>query len=100
MKMYQDEAMGKLEDLARQIESETGKRVVVIGQEDNAGPHQNETYRAYMNTEFDKRGWQYRPQPPNSPTTNVRDLGLFSSLAKSVSRIQARSFGLHYLQGE
>ena len=36
----------------------------VIVQQDNAGPHIEETYSAWMTEMFDSLGWMYEPQAP------------------------------------
>jgi hypothetical protein len=53
----------------------------VIYQEDNAGPHQEDKYTAWMAAEFLKRGWKVELQAPQGPYTNVLDLALFPSMS-------------------
>jgi hypothetical protein len=54
----------------------------VVFQEDNAGPHQEGNYSAWLRDEFAKHGWHVRLQAPQGPYTNVLDLALFPSMSK------------------
>ena len=47
---------------------------VVVHQEDNAPPHQEGDFHAWLIAEFTKRGWRLELQAPQGPYTNVLDL--------------------------
>lgn len=53
---------------------------------DGAGCHRNDKLVEFLKQEFEKRGWYYRPQPAQSPTTNVCDLTIFPCMSKRVSK--------------
>ena len=55
---------------------------IVVFQEDNAGPHNDATYRGYLQTEFERRGWVVELQAPQGPYTNVLDLSIFPMVSK------------------
>jgi hypothetical protein len=59
----------------------------VIFQEDNAGPHQEGTYREWMLQEFAARKWMVELQAPQGPYTNVLDLYLFPSMSHRHSEL-------------
>ncbi len=44
---------------------------VVVHQEDNAGPHIDKTYKAWLQEQFDKRGWKLEHQAPQGPYTST-----------------------------
>ncbi len=46
----------------------------VVHQEDNAPPHQEGDFHAWLQKEFDARGWRLELQAPQGPYTNVLDL--------------------------
>ena len=46
----------------------------VVHQEDNAPPHQEGDFHAWLTREFETRGWRLEPQAPQGPYTNVLDL--------------------------
>ena len=47
---------------------------VIVHQEDNAPPHQEGDFHAWLVEEFQKRGWRLELQAPQGPYTNVLDL--------------------------
>ena len=47
---------------------------VIVHQEDNAPPHQEGDFHAWLIGEFTKRGWRLELQAPQGPYTNVLDL--------------------------
>ncbi len=47
---------------------------VVVHQEDNAPPHQEGDFHAWLTAEFNTRGWRLELQAPQGPYTNVLDL--------------------------
>jgi len=82
--------MSKLDE--RQLTEETGCRIVVRFQWDNATPHIDNNLVTYLKSEFNQCGWFLSPQPANSLLMNVNDAHFFPALAKSVSAHQ----GLKY----
>lgn len=78
----------KLKELAQQIESETGKRVVIRDSWDNATPHTEKVLQIAIKERNDETGWLWVVQPPNSPLTNTCDAGFFPALAKVVTAMQ------------
>ena len=90
LKFWQDVHKQQLEELAAKVESETGKKAVIVYQWDNARPHTDETLVTYLQEEvFQPNGWFFRPQPPNSPITNVQDSTIFPAMAKKISSEQS-----------
>ena len=59
----------------------------VVHQEDNAGPHKEGNYAAWLQEQFDKRGWKLELQAPQGPYTNVLDLQLFPCMSKRHSEL-------------
>lgn len=76
------------------------RNVVIVLQEDNAGPHNSKKYNRQMDILFEEKGWVRFNQPPQSPVTNVHDAAIFPMLSKLVSRIQAVMFGGRLLVGD
>jgi hypothetical protein len=37
---------------------------IIVHQEDNAGPHDDKTYKEWLQAEFDKRSWKLEHQAP------------------------------------
>jgi hypothetical protein len=60
---------------------------VVVHQEDNAGPHIDKTYKAWLQEQFDARGWKLEHQAPQGPYTNVLDLQMFPAMSKRHSEL-------------
>ena len=60
---------------------------VVVHQEDNAGPHIDKTYKAWLQGQFDQRGWKLEHQAPQGPYTNVLDLQMFPAMSKRHSEL-------------
>ncbi len=50
---------------------------VVVHQEDNAAPHQEGEFHAWLIDEFATRGWRLELQAPQGPYTNVLDLQVY-----------------------
>ena len=67
LKFWRDIVIPKLEELCKK------HGCIIRHQEDNAGPHRETVYRNFMMDEFTKRGWIYKPQPPQAPITNTND---------------------------
>jgi hypothetical protein len=60
---------------------------VVVHQEDNAGPHIDKTYKAWLQEQFDVRGWKLEHQPPQDPYTSALDLQMFPAMSKQHSEV-------------
>ena len=87
-KWIENEYTPSLHEISRQIDHETGKRVVVRDAWDNAGPHVEKGLLTAIKERNDETGWQWKVQPPNSPLTNACDAGFFPALAKTVTAMQ------------
>jgi hypothetical protein len=83
---FRDVLLKLLEDQARK------HGTVIYFQWDGAGPHTCKKLKAFLATEFTKRGWIFKLQPSQSPITNINDACIFPSLSKSVSSSQALKF--------
>ena len=92
--LHRDNIIPAMEKLAAE------RNVVIRYQMDQAGPHTDGRFMAYMNKEFDSRGWMFEFQPSQSPITNVKDACIFPTLSKDVSQQQAIAYGSHVLQDE
>jgi hypothetical protein len=62
-------------------------RVIVVHQEDNAGPHIDKTHKDWLQGEFDRRGWKLEHQAPQRPYSNVLDLQMFPVMSKRHSEL-------------
>ena len=82
------EIVPALEDVCREVGTETGCRVHVRGQWDNAGPHKEKNLMKHIDTVFGERGWVFTTQPPNTPLSNIKDKAIFLSMAKKASATQ------------
>ncbi len=60
---------------------------VVVHQENNAGSHIDKTYKAWLQAQFDTRGWKLEHQAPQVPYTNVLDLQMFPAMSKRHSEL-------------
>ena len=65
-KWAKDDFMPPLLDIVQKIGHETGKRVHVRGQMDNAGPHVEKHFRRLIVDLFGEYGWEWTYQPSNS----------------------------------
>ena len=90
----------RLLEVAQQIESDTGKRVVIRDSWDNATPHIEKGLRTAIKERNDGHGWLWVTQPPNSPLTNACDAGFFPALAKVVTGMQGLNNRSLYLSTE
>ena len=99
-KWLEEEYTPKVLALAQQIESETGKRVVIRDGWDNATPHKEKGLLTAIQERNDEYGWLWKPQPPNSPLTNACDAGFFPALAKVVTAKQGLNNRSLYLSIE
>ncbi len=52
--------------------------VVVLQEDDNAPPHQEGYFHAWLMAEFNRRDWRLELQAPQGPYTNVLDLQVLS----------------------
>ena len=77
--VWEHSLLPAIEDLVRVGGPCEGAQVVF--QEDNAGPHQEGDYTAWMTREFETRGWKLELQAPQGPYTNVLDLSLFPMMS-------------------
>ena len=98
--LWDDHILPQLDAISQQYEAATNKRVIIVEQDDNATPHRDKKLKDYKEKEFAARGWEIRPQPSNSPLTNIQDAGFFPAMAKLVTEHQGLFNGSHYLQGE
>ena len=99
-KWIQQHFIVALNNICQRIEHETGKKVHVRGQWDNASPHTEKNVLALIGNLFEQKGWVWTMQPPNSPLTNIMDAAIFPALAKLVSGYQGLHNGGRYLKGE
>ena len=93
----EEEIMPALEDLSRKVETESGCRVHVRGQWDNASPHKEKKLVRLLDALFGERGWVFTTQPPNTPMSNIKDAAIFPSMAKEASATQGWLYGGQYL---
>ena len=94
---YRDKIIPAMEDEHVRLSEGGGHKVVVVCQEDGAGPHCCKVYKEDM---FHQCDWLIFNQPPQSPVTNVKDSCLFLMWSKAVSSDQALSIGINILNGE
>ena len=99
-KWAKDDFMPPLLDIVQKIGHETGKRVHVRGQMDNAGPHVEKHFRRLIVDLFGEYGWEWTYQPSNFPLLNIKDAAIFPALAKDVSRIGGLMHGGQYLESD
>jgi hypothetical protein len=95
-----DTLMPALKALCQRIEHQTGKRVHVRGQWDNASPHTEIGVLRLIASLFESLGWVWTMQPSNSPLTNVCDAAFFPAMAKDVSALQGILYGGRYMKEE
>jgi hypothetical protein len=58
-----------------------------IFQGDNAGPHEDSTFKSHAVVECKKQSWKWEPQAPQMPHMNVLDLVVFPAMSKKHSKI-------------
>ena len=86
---FSSEYLPALDRIARKYESENpGKKLIVVGQFDGAGPHQDRKLNQYMESCFATRDWIIKFQPSQSPLTNVKDASIFPAMSKIVTAQQ------------
>ena len=101
LQIYKDEIIPSLERKVVERFGENGTvNVVIVRQEDGAGPHKCKKYMKEIEELFKERGWLIFLQPPNSPLLNVHDACVFPMLSKLVSHLQAVMFGNRALEGD
>ena len=88
MTLRDDEILPQLDAVSQKYEAETNKRVIVVEQDDFATPYRYKKLKDYKEKEFAARGWKIRPQPSNSPLTNIQDAGFFPAMAKLATEHQ------------
>ena len=100
-KAYKNYIIPDLEKkVIRRFSNNGQRRVIVVLQEDGAGPHKDQRYLRRMQRVFHKKGWIKFNQPSQSPVTNVHDACIFPMMSKEVSNEQAVMFGSKLLRGE
>ncbi len=57
---------------------------VPVFQGDNAGPHQDGTFKQYVEDQCRERGWKWEPQAPQMPHMNNLDLAVFPAMSLSL----------------
>lgn len=101
LKFYKEQIIPEIERKIVDRFSNNGRRaVIIVKQEDSAGPHQNKNYVKEMNALFQERGWILFNQPSQSPMTNVHDACIFPMMSKCLSKIQAVDYYARILKGE
>jgi hypothetical protein len=60
-----------------------------VFQGDNAGPHEDQTFKNFVVSECENRGWKWKPQAAQMPYMNVLDLQVFPSMSRRHSRLLA-----------
>ena len=87
-------------DVVQRLEHETGRRIHVRGQWDNASPHVEKAVLQLIVELFWEYGWEWGTQPTNTPLTNTWDAAMFPALAKMVSKIEGLTNGGRQLAGK
>jgi hypothetical protein len=101
LKFWKERQLPDLQAMAQRAELETGKRVVIRYQWDNATPHIDGKLKEFLQTQVEDRfRWMIKEQPSNSPLTNVQDAYLFPAMAKKVTEDQGLTNRSRILQGE
>ena len=101
LKIYKEEIIPEFErKLVERFGDNGNVRVVIVRQEDGAGPHKCKKYQAEMQEIFQQRGWLIFDQPPQSPLLNTHDACVFPMMSKYVGHVQAIVFGSRTLEGE
>jgi hypothetical protein len=60
---------------------------VPVFQGDNAGPHQDGTFKQYVEDQCRERGWKWEPQAPQMPHMNNLDLAVFPAMSRRHSAV-------------
>ena len=102
LKLYKDKVIPAIEKkIVKKINEDGNRRqIMIVKQEDNAGPHVNTKYMSEMEAIFSERNWVVFNQPPQSPVTNVHDACIFSMMTRYVSRQQAVNYSNRQFQLE
>jgi hypothetical protein len=58
-----------------------------VFQGDNAGPHEDLSYKNFCRDECNDRGWHWEPQAPQMPHMNNLDLAVFPAMSKAHSEL-------------
>ena len=61
-----------------------------VFQGDNAGPHEDATYKQFVVDYCNQRGWKWEPQAPQMPHSNVLDLAVFPAMSKHHSNLMSQ----------
>lgn len=87
LRYFTETEFPKLDQIAAEMGTETGKRICIRYQMDGACPHTDRRLLDRLDDEFSRRNWILKFHPANSPLTNVKDACLFPALSKNrVSR--------------
>lgn len=100
LRLYREKILPKMDEVARKYSENGLYKVVMVKQEDNAGPYHDKTYVPEMQSEFDCRDWLLVNQPPSSPVLNVNDCATFPCMSKRVTREQVMCYGSQLVAGE
>jgi len=90
----------RLDDVAAELETKLGKKIVMHHQMDGAGPHTDAKSLEVLDKQFAQRGWILRFQPANSPLTNANGACVFPCMSKAATADQGLSNGSVVLQAE
>ena len=101
LEQYQEVIMPALrEKVVNKYNNGGTRKVCLYFQEDNAGYHNDKTYKAGKMELFDSEGHLIFNQPPQSPSANVHDFTIFPMMSKRISREQALTYGSRVMKGE
>jgi hypothetical protein len=62
---------------------------IPVFQGDNAGPHQDATFKRCVEDQCSEKGWKWEPQAPQMPHMNNLDLAVFPAMSKRHSDLLA-----------
>ena len=77
LSVYQREIIPYIEEKHDDIYEVGHFKVATVKQEDDAGPNHYTVYLREILEEFCQRDWVILHQPPQSPSTNAKDVCLF-----------------------
>jgi hypothetical protein len=70
---------------------------IPIIQGDNAGPHEDGTYKSFVQNFCTSRGWHWEPQAAQMPHMNVLDLSVFPNMSRRHAQLARKRGGLKVL---
>jgi hypothetical protein len=100
LKYFMETEIPNMDRLAAELQTKTGKRVVMRYQMDGAGPHTDKRLLDGINSAFHERGWILIFQPSNSPLTNIKDYCIFPAMSKAVTAKQGLKNGSLLIDNE